>query len=91
MEEQITVNEKRIPNFGEQLVGLDFNPSGDPTITRVKTLCAELAEILKKDYTETRFPMKSLLFDHAIGEILNAQMSVVKVLTLKQYVEDEQV
>jgi hypothetical protein len=24
-----------------------------------------------------------LLFDHAVGEILNAQMTVVKVITLK--------
>ena len=32
--------------------------------------------------------MKSLLFDHAVGEIINAQMAVVKVLTLKHY-EDE--
>jgi hypothetical protein len=42
-----------------------------------------MAEILKTDYENERGPLKSLLFDHALGEILNASMSVVKVLTLK--------
>jgi hypothetical protein len=82
------IKETRIPNFGEQLVGLDFNPSGDPTVRRVKEICAELAEILKKNYAEERSPIKSLLFDHAIGEVLNAQMCVVKVITYKEIVDE---
>jgi hypothetical protein len=32
---------------------------------------------------DEKTPVKSLLFDHAVGEILNAQMAVVKVITLK--------
>ncbi len=80
---QMEVREHRVPSFGEQLVGLDFNPSGDPDVTRVKELAAEMAEILKKSYENNRSPIKSILFDHAVGEILNAQMVVVKVLTLK--------
>ena len=88
MEEQEKVivgfEEKRLPTFGEQLVGLSFNPSGDEDVHRVKELAAEMAEILKKRYEEDqRGPVKSLLFDHAVGEILNAQMAVVKVITLK--------
>jgi hypothetical protein len=75
--------EHKIVPFGHQLVGLDFNPSGDPDVTRVKELAAEMAEIMKKNYEAERGPLKSLLFDHALGEILNAQMSVVKVITLK--------
>lgn len=82
------IKETRIPSFGEQLVGLDFNPSGDPTVRRVKEICAELAEIMKKNYTEERSPMKSLLFDHAVGEVLNAQMCVVKVITYKEKVDE---
>jgi hypothetical protein len=82
------IKETRIPNFGEQLVGLDFNPSGDPTVRRVKEICAELAEILKKNYAEERSPIKSLLFDHAVGEVLNAQMCVVKVITYKEIVDE---
>ena len=75
--------EHKIVPFGHQLVGLDFNPSGDPDVTRVKELAAEMAEIMKRNYEAERGPLKSLLFDHALGEILNAQMSVVKVITLK--------
>ena len=75
--------EHKIVPFGHQLVGLDFNPSGNPEVTRVKELAAEMAEILKKSYETERGPLKSLLFDHAVGEILNAQMAVVKVITLK--------
>ena len=86
MEEQVQygIEEKRLPSFGEQLVGLDFNPSGDEDVHRVKELAAEMAEILKRRYsTDEKTPVKSLLFDHAVGEILNAQMTVVKVITLK--------
>ena len=86
MEEQVQygIEEKRLPSFGEQLVGLDFNPSGDEDVHRVKELAAEMAEILKRRYSmDEKTPVKSLLFDHAVGEILNAQMTVVKVITLK--------
>ena len=70
--------------FGQQLVGLTFNPSGDAKVQRAKELCAELADLLRKD-SMGKYPsyISSLLYDHAIGEILNAQMNAVKVLTLK--------
>jgi hypothetical protein len=76
-------------SFGEQLVGLTFNPSGDPKVNRAKELCAELADLVQADLLDRRFsdtPPNQLYRDlqrHAIGEILNAQMNVVKVLTLK--------
>jgi hypothetical protein len=83
-QEEHGIKEERIIPFGEQLVGLTFNPSGDADVHRVKELAAEMAEILKRRYIEdTKTPVKSLLFDHAVGEILNAQMTVVKVITLK--------
>jgi hypothetical protein len=75
--------EHKIIPFGHQLMGLDPDNLDDTTVTKVKLLAAEMAEILKKDYENERGPLKSLLFDHALGEILNASMSVVKVLTLK--------
>ena len=77
------VHEHKIIPFGHQLVGLDPDNLDDTTVTKVKLLAAEMAEILKKDYENERGPLKSLLFDHALGEIINAQMSVVKVITLK--------
>lgn len=71
--------------FGQRLVGLTFNPSGDPKVQKAKELCAELADLLRDHYEEKEvtFELESILFNHAVGEILNAQMNVVKVLTLK--------
>jgi len=71
--------------FGEKLVGLTFNPSGDDKVTKAKQLCAELADLAASDYNERELlsELQSRLFNHTIGEILNAQMNVVKLLTLK--------
>jgi hypothetical protein len=70
--------------FGQKLVGLSFNPSGDVKVQRAKELCAELADLLN-DHNETnpQTQFSQRLFSHAVGEVLNAQMNVVKVLTLK--------
>ena len=70
--------------FGEKLVGLNFNPSNDDKVSKAKRLCAELADLLNDDRQgrETT-QLESLLFPQAVGEILNAQMNVVKLLTLK--------
>lgn len=76
-------------SFGEQLVGLTFNPSGDPKVQKAKELCAQLADLIQSDFLDKRFsdnPPSDLyrqIHEHAVGEILNAQMNVVKVLTLK--------
>ena len=71
-------------SFGERLVGLTFNPSNDPKVQRAKALCAEIADLLHDHISnkETN-PLEQQLYNHTIGEILNAQMNVVKVLTLK--------
>jgi hypothetical protein len=84
------IKETRIPSFGEQLIGIDIDSPETDNVTKVKKLFAEIAEIMKKNYNENnKHPLKSLLFDHATGEIVNSQMAVVKVLTLKHYTEDE--
>ena len=70
--------------FGEKLVGLTFNPSGDDKVAKAKRLCAELADLLNDQATAQETSRHShLIFQHAIGEILNAQMNAVKYLTLK--------
>lgn len=71
--------------FGQQLVGLSFNPSGDDKVNRAKQLCADLADLLKNDWQDDqeKTALYGQLHVHAMGEILNAQMNVVKVLTLK--------
>lgn len=83
------LNQTPALSYGQQLVGLTFNPSGDPRVQRAKELCAELADLLQFDKENRNIsdnPPSELynqLHNHTIGEILNAQMNAVKVLTLK--------
>jgi len=80
----LAANETKILSFGEELVGIEFNPSNDAGVAKVKELFAEAANILKDSYTTSeRGAVKSLLFDHAVGELVSAQMAVVKVITFK--------
>lgn len=78
--------EERQLTFGEQLVGLTFNPSGNPEVHRAKELCAELADIVDTVARRNNlraYPLTSALYSHTIGEILNAQMNTVKLITIK--------
>ena len=70
--------------FGEKLVGLTFNPSNDDKVSKAKRLCAELMDLVNEArHDREQTELESYLYPHTIGEILNAQMNVVKVLTLK--------
>lgn len=70
--------------FGEKLVGLSFNPSNDSKVDKAKRLCAELMDLVnsERESRETT-QLENILYPHTVGEILNAQMNVVKLLTLK--------
>lgn len=83
-EDWIIMKEREL-NFGEKLVGITFNPSGDEKVNRAKELCAELANLIYQDYDnrEEVTDFYDYLYEHAVGEILNAQMNAVKVLTFK--------
>jgi hypothetical protein len=71
-------------SFGQKLVGLTFNPSGDEKVNKAKQLCADLADLIYQDrQSRETTQLESILYPHTIGEILNAQMNVVKLLTLK--------
>ena len=74
--------------FGDKLVGLTFNPSNDEKVQRVKEICAELANIANDYWCRDAYSEKSFLenqiYNNAIGEILNAQMNVVKLLTFNK-------
>jgi hypothetical protein len=74
------------PTFGQKLVGYTFNPSGDPKVARAKELCAELADLVYEgnENLVLNNSVKHHLLHHTYGEILNAQMNVVKILTLKE-------
>ena len=79
--------ETRELTYGEKLVGLNFNPSNDVNVDRAKRLCAELADLVYNEIginnADETTALQKTLFHHTIGEILNAQMNVVKILTFK--------
>ena len=70
--------------FGEKLVG-EITPGNDK-VAKVKQLYAEIANILHDDRQSADKNNTSLseqVYNHAIGELLNSQMSVVKYITFK--------
>ena len=84
------IKEVKVPTFGEQLMEISIETPPSNTVEKVKHMFAEIAEIIKNDYqSNNRHPLKSMLFDHAVGEIVSAQMAVEKVLTMKHYTENE--
>ena len=73
------------PTFGEQLVGVSFNPSADVKVTEAKRLFAAATDLLIDSFDGKEVnPMERMLTDVALGDILKAQMMVVKVLTLSK-------
>jgi hypothetical protein len=84
MEEQVIIKETKIYKFGEILVGLDSEDIEESLEVDLKRKFAEIAELTLTNYSTTdKSPIKSLLFDHAVGELVNAQMAVIKVITFK--------
>jgi hypothetical protein len=83
-DQNLTSAPTRPLSFGEQLVGITFNPSNDDKVAKLKSLFAEAANIVQQEYQgrEHSYVSKTL-YDHTIGEILNAQMNCVKLVTLK--------
>jgi hypothetical protein len=80
----VVFKETKILSFGELLVGIEFTSLNDDKVAKVKSLMAEAANILIEEYNEGgKSPIRSLLFDHAVGEIASAQMAIVKVITFK--------
>jgi hypothetical protein len=79
--------QKQPLSFGAKLVGLTFNPSQDDKVGKVKQLFAEIADILEQEnnsFAENGLTsLRQNLYNHAVGEILDAQMNTVKVLTFK--------
>jgi len=73
--------------FGEKLVGIKFNPSEDNKVDRAKKLFAEAANLIEEEYRAKNMggsPITEILYNHTIGEILNAQMNVVKLITFNK-------
>ena len=80
--------------YGEKAVGLNFNPSNDPTVNRIKKLYAEIIDLCHTGVVplpDGEHSMKDVdrhreherLFKIAIMEAQTAQMWAVKAITFK--------
>lgn len=69
--------------FGEQAVGLTFNPSGDEKVTALKEHYAAIIDILNSDRGDNR-DERARLASVAITEAQGAQMWSVKAVTFKR-------
>lgn len=67
--------------YGEKAVGLTFNPSGDPTVQKIKELYAEIVDLCNDGRTVAGHGEKGRLFSVAITEAQTAQMWAVKAVT----------
>lgn len=73
----------RVLSFGEDAMGVNFNPSKDEKVEKLKALYAEIADILNRDrgdYRDERARRASI----AITEAQGAQMWAVKAVTTKR-------
>lgn len=82
-EEESDKMEKPKFSYGQRAVGLKFNPSGDETVNKLKTLYAEIIDICN-DFRPADSEMSSdmaRLLKIAITEAQGAQMWAVKAVT----------
>jgi hypothetical protein len=68
--------------YGGKAVGVDFNPSGDPAVARLKGLFAEVIDVLDGIRGGERSE-RARLASVAITEAQGAQMWAVKAATWK--------
>lgn len=76
--------EERPLSYGEQAVGVNFNPTNDPLVQEVKNAFAKLidmADAIRK--TEGAPSERGRLASIAITEAQSAQMWLVKAITYK--------
>lgn len=74
------MNDKQL-TFGERAVGFNFNPSGDETVAKLKTLYAEIIDICNNARLEGMNNEAVRIWSVAITEAQTAQMWAVKAAT----------
>jgi hypothetical protein len=77
------MSEDREMTYGEQLVGLTFNPSGDEKVQKVKELYAQIIDLVNELPVEPGPSEKLRHIKIAITEAQTAQMWAVKAITFK--------
>lgn len=81
-----TAEERARMTYGERLVSLDFNPSGNEKVTNLKKLFAEAIDMCADELAEMDDDMDQLasaapIWREAIMRSLDAQMWCVKAAT----------
>jgi hypothetical protein len=78
-------------SFGKRFIGVTFNPSNSDKVYKAKELSADLVDLINNEIgvklPEQLTYEQKLLWDKALGDILTAQMTVVKLLTLPNKVD----
>jgi len=67
--------------YGERAVGLNFNPSGDANVAKLKQAFAEIIDHLSDAREELSDGEAKRLYSIAITEAQTAQMWAVKAIT----------
>jgi hypothetical protein len=71
-------------SFGQKLVGITFNPSNLDNVSKAKSLFAEAADLVEQEFrNREQSEIGGILYSATMSKILDAQMNVVKLLTLK--------
>lgn len=74
---------QRALTYGEQAVGITFNPANDPTVQKIKELYAQVIDICDQAKKEAGPGEKGRLLSVAITEAQGAQMWAVKGVTYR--------
>lgn len=84
MNEEMIIKETKLYTFGDILVGLDSEEINESEeIIEIKKAISKIAEKLKDNYNDSKTPVKSLLFDQAIGDLTRALLMSEKLLKMK--------
>lgn len=81
-EEEVAVPTPEL-TYGEKLVGLTFNPGGDPNVYACKKDFASIIDNLARLREQSTSPEQKRHLSVAITQIQDAQMRSVKALTRK--------
>lgn len=83
-----TIDTNDFPEVARRLVGLDFNPSGDYYVDRLKALAAEMLTVVRavcfsndELYDDLDERARTQLANDAFQQIISAQMWAVKAVT----------
>jgi hypothetical protein len=70
--------------LGQRLVGLDFNPSGNEKVNKVKQLFADIIDLVTEDAVNGEPKVQEQFTDLAVSQTVLAQMAAVKAITFEK-------